>query len=560
MTINGANFTVTATTLCNDGSVQKYFTGGAPAGWTIGALLASINFANPDPVTFAEDATGSGTRYDVYADTDLDAIPWTLLSAGDVINIHHKATPYSRKFGLRAQGTETNPVVINGVTNIAGQRPAFDFNGATTCATCNPGGVTNLFYSYDSNGSTVYTDSSGGIIVTRGSSAFGGYDTYKPEWIEFKNLDLSGAASGNTFTTVVNDTEQTYDVAAGLYLHLVRDCLVENCVITDNGFGIFTQAKDGELSQACERVTFRNNRVYDNGISGSWYEHNFYVQCANPIIEGNYIGQVRAGSLGSSYKSRSSGEIFRYNYVEGSARVCDWVHSEEQEPNGIVSQPDYGTLYVYGNAFVNDHNLPQGGAQNMFHIGGDNLGEDTTSYVDPTTEYLSQCYFWGNTVVYRSAGVDAPWSGAFFDLSIAVGNPSTNQSAPTTVDAWNNIFVVASSGAASSEYAWMEYAGRVNLHGSNVLYGGTVNAAFGAATSGYYDFNNNGALVTGDPALSDIANQDITISNGSSALGNASAPAAMAAVIAAYPIEYQPNNKTNGMTARNTVTALGAYE
>lgn len=38
MTINGANFTVTADTLCNNGSVQKYFTGGAPSGWSLGAL------------------------------------------------------------------------------------------------------------------------------------------------------------------------------------------------------------------------------------------------------------------------------------------------------------------------------------------------------------------------------------------------------------------------------------------------------------------------------------------------------------------------------------------
>lgn len=38
MTINGANFTVTADTLCNDGSVEKYFTGGAPSGWSLGAL------------------------------------------------------------------------------------------------------------------------------------------------------------------------------------------------------------------------------------------------------------------------------------------------------------------------------------------------------------------------------------------------------------------------------------------------------------------------------------------------------------------------------------------
>lgn len=73
----------------------------------------------------------------------------------------------------------------------------------------------------------------------------------------------------------------------------------------------------------------RNSRVYGNGVVGSYYEHNFYVQAHMPVIEGNYIGEVRAGSEGSSYKSRSSGEVFRYNYVVSSTRAMDWVYSED---------------------------------------------------------------------------------------------------------------------------------------------------------------------------------------------------------------------------------------
>lgn len=47
MTINGANFTVTADTLCNDGSVEKYFTGGAPSGWSLGALGSGGSGSDP---------------------------------------------------------------------------------------------------------------------------------------------------------------------------------------------------------------------------------------------------------------------------------------------------------------------------------------------------------------------------------------------------------------------------------------------------------------------------------------------------------------------------------
>lgn len=41
MTINGANFSITPATLCNNGSVEKYFTGGAPSGWSLGAISSN---------------------------------------------------------------------------------------------------------------------------------------------------------------------------------------------------------------------------------------------------------------------------------------------------------------------------------------------------------------------------------------------------------------------------------------------------------------------------------------------------------------------------------------
>lgn len=70
MTINGANFSITPTTLCNDGSVEKYFTGGAPSGWSNGSIgsssglltLADMNYEGafrPNGNTFGS----SGIQY-----------------------------------------------------------------------------------------------------------------------------------------------------------------------------------------------------------------------------------------------------------------------------------------------------------------------------------------------------------------------------------------------------------------------------------------------------------------------------------------------------------------
>ncbi|MBK8476314.1 MAG: right-handed parallel beta-helix repeat-containing protein [Opitutaceae bacterium] len=319
------------------------------------------------PVTTAR--TGSHATYNVgpgQTYLEPDTVPWGALQAGDVVNIYQRATPYRWKIGIRGQGTQAAPIVVNGVTDAAGNRPVFDFNGARTASGSNPGGNNNVF----NPASPEYGESLGGIVVKRGPDD--DYGSYSPRWIEVRNLELHGATNGNSYTTLAGGTA-TYSGSAGVWLQLGDDILLENLVIYDNAFGIFTMAKDGLLSETCRRVTVRGCRVYGNGVVGSYYEHNFYVQCHLPVIEGNYIGRVRAGSEGSSYKSRSSGEIFRYNYVEGSSRAIDWVYSEEQDTDGIVTQPEYGTDFAYGNVIVNDTQASSF-ASSPIHYGGDNLG------------------------------------------------------------------------------------------------------------------------------------------------------------------------------------------
>ena len=308
-------------------------------------------------------------------------------------------------------------------------------------------------------------------------------------------------------------------------------------------------AKDDLLSQATERVTVRSCRVFGNGIVNSWFEHNFYVQCANPVIEGNFIGQTRPGSLGSSYKSRSSGEIFRYNYVEASARACDWVHSEEQAA-GIAAQPDYGTDYAYGNVIVNDFSLPNGGAYAPIHYGGDNEGEQEPGQpvFSPTLVYRTHLYFFNNTVINRDpAGQE--FRIVVFGISIV----------PGTIDAWNNIFVCS----GPPNFSWVEYAGTLNLHGSNLAFGTIANAR-DEATAGQFAVNQLGALLTTDPLLTSPATYDYSIGSGSPAIDTATVPADVSGnVLSAHPVLYQPRMRTNGLTARPVLGAaleLGAIE
>jgi hypothetical protein len=495
-----------------------------------------------NPVTTA--MIGSHQTYNVgpgqsYAEPD--TIPWGNLQAGDVVNIFYRPGPYKWKLCLRGQGSKTNPIVINGVTDPSGNRPTFDFAGAKTASGCNPGGSNNIFTS-----TPAYGESLGGIVIKAGPSD--PYATYKPQWIQIKNLAVGGAADGSSYTTL-SGANVAYGSAAGIYVLLAADILIENCVVTNNGFGIFTMAKDSILGSAVERITVRSNRIYGNGVVGSWFEHNFYIQSVNPVIEGNYIGQVRKGSLGSSYKSRSSGEIFRFNYVEASARAVDWVHSEDSQ-QGIAARPDYGIDYAYGNVIVNDFTSLGDGAGAPIHYGGDNLGEDEgpgTPPVNPTQPYRRQLYFFNNTVLNRASSSQS-WRLSIFDLSLV----------NTTVDAWNNIFALY----GTANFSWLQYAGKLNLRGNNLLFGTVV--PYDQADPAKYSITGAASVTVGDPLFVDLNNGNLQLNPNSPAIDKSTAvPPGLPATLTTLTLDYQPSPKANGLIARPVVGSasdLGATE
>jgi len=507
-----------------------------------------------DPVMVA--MTGTHTTYDVgpgKTHTDLDTIPWGALVAGDVVNIYWRATPYNWKIGLRGQGTADKPIVVNGVTDASGNRPCLDFKNAKTAPLCNAGNGNDVFMTHDDL--KYPSEPLGGIIIKQGpADAWGPPDTpYEPCWIQIKNLELKGAANGNGFTDM-DGTAAKYDGSGGVWINRGEHILLENLVVHDNGFGIFTMAKGNTFFEAVKWLTVRSCRVYGNGIVGDQYVHNFYVQCHMPIIEGNYIGQVRDGSLGSSYKSRSSGEIFRYNYVLASARAIDWVYSEEQgDPvagtgDGIAMQSEYGTDYAYGNIIMNDENTPLGAAGGAIHYGGDNLGSQYPGapvMADPG--YRRHLYFWNNTVIVHAKQSQELYKLSFFDLSLV----------NTTVDAWNNIFTINSDGKTPPEVSWVGYAGKLNLRGNNLLfYTGTITdspiTTDPAPDPGKYSVNQLGTLITGDPLLRNYATFDFGLGAGSPAIGKGTAsPAGIPAQIDSwYPLSGQLRGATNGIVTR----------
>ncbi len=398
--------------------------------------------------------TGART-FDVKNMADAQAVPWGSLACGDVVNVYPGT--YAMKVGLRAQCPATNPVIINGVSAAAGDKPVIQLNGATTMP-----GSANVF-----SNTPAYGESLGGFVIKRGTSD--SYNGPKPSGIVIQGLAFTGAANGQSYKGLNGQTLK-YGDSASIYIHVGADITIQNVTAQDASFCLFVMAKDGLMNQAGERITLRNSRMAGCGVVGEYYQHNVYMQSASPVVEGNYFGKTKAGSEGSTYKSRSSGEVFRNNYVVASARALDFVHAEEQE-QGIAARPDYGTDWVYGNTIISD-------GPEAIHYGGDNLGEqESGGLFTPTKPYRKTLHFWNNTVTLAAGS--GWWRVNVFDLSLR----------DTTALVWGNTFNL-SGGNAGGEFSWLQWAGQLKL-GTNTVTGkqpanarSDANAAMYSVTTG----------------------------------------------------------------------------
>lgn len=336
---------------------------------------------------------------------ELTDVPWLSLRAGDVVNVFHRATPYRTKLGLRAQGTADAPVVINGVTDDACNRPEINGRDALTASDA----VSEKFFNKQ------HSENLGVIFIYQASNDPWGY---KPAHITIQNLKIAGAHKSNTYTAQ-DGTRATYNLgAAGVYAVRVEGLRLENNEITGNGNGVFVNSRDND--DYSEHITIRRNRIYDNGNVGSYTEHNLYVQAKRPLYEGNFIGQLIPGARGSSLKDRSSATVVRYNHIVAAARAIDLVEIEGGVAP-ILNDPLYGEAWIYGNLIVSDHANPARSSTLLIHWGGDN---------DPRYFRAGTLHFFHNTVVTQATQAQAYYL-CIFDM------PGAAQA----VHASSNIFV-----------------------------------------------------------------------------------------------------------------------
>jgi hypothetical protein len=312
------------------------------------------------------------------------------LAAGDTINIYPKAAnaPYYEKIALTNNGTSVSPITFQGVPDAQGNLPILDGTNAV-----------QVGYSVNLDRGLIQTGS--------GSSGTGNY-------IVIQNLELRNAYYGTTYYR--GSTAYTYGTnAAGVFVQNGANVIIRNCWSHGNSNGIQTGGK----SLGCTNLLIESCRVELNGRVGSSQEHNFYVGAEPVTVQYCYIGGLRAGADGQNYKDRSSGTIFRYNWVEGG-------------PNDQLDLVDGGTqpanAYVYGNVIVKTNETGNG---RMCLFGGDSGGSragtlyfmnntfiTTRSSALTTVFQLSPA---GNTVQAYNNIIYCPWGGS----NLALQNGST---------------------------------------------------------------------------------------------------------------------------------------
>ncbi|MEJ2583026.1 MAG: polysaccharide-degrading enzyme, partial [Acidobacteriota bacterium] len=289
--------------------------------------------------------------------------------------------------------------------------------------------------------------------------------------IVIENLDIRSGRPPSIFTNDSGGTEAYADNAAASYGEKAEHLTIRNCILRDSGNGLFVGAYDGQTRD----LLIERNWIYDNGIEGSYYEHNTYTAAIGITYQFNRMGRLREGCGGNNLKDRSAGLVVRYNWIEDGNRQLDLVDAEDSA--NLVNHPDYSTTFVYGNILVESEG--EGNSQ-ILHYGGDS---------GTTADYRKGIlYFFHNTVVSTRSG------------NTTLMRLSTNDEA---ADVRNNIIYTTAPG---THLALLADAGMMDLR-TSWLMDGWVDSHSGL-TGSIIDHGTN--FVGTDPGFHDFASQDFS--------------------------------------------------
>ncbi|MHC4713345.1 MAG: right-handed parallel beta-helix repeat-containing protein [Planctomycetota bacterium] len=308
--------------------------------------------------------SSAGATYEVGPGKALERIadvPWEALAAGDTVKIHWRAEAYREKFNVCGTGTPEAPITVSGVPGPGAELPILDGRDA----------VTREGLSFNNEHRSVIQ-----IGPLRGG-------LQEPAYIVIENLEMRSSRKPYTFTDSAGEIQTYRNNASCVRFNVCDNVTLRNCIIRDSGNGTLS-------SSSTSKITIEGCYYVDNGLDESDPHspgvHQTYTNAAGIIYQYNHFTPLRKGCQGSNLKDRSSGNVIRYNWIEGGNKQIDLPDS------GRTDDPTYKETFVYGNILI-EHDGD--GNPEMVTYGGD-MGR-------PERYRKGTLYFYNNTVISSSS-------------------------------------------------------------------------------------------------------------------------------------------------------------
>lgn len=454
-------------------------------------------------VCFMSASLGAAT-YEVGPGKALAAVaevPWESLKPGDTVLIYRREAPYKEKFVIGVAGSKNAPITVRGVPGPGGELPCLDGRDAVTRK-----GL--AFYNEDR--SVIQIGGARGTQVV-------------PTNIVVENLEITSGRAPYTFTDSAGEKMAYRTISSSIRFNVCDGVRVSNCIIRNSGNGTLSSPTTADITiEGCYYV--------DNGLDKSDAHsvgvHQTYTQAKGMLYQYNHFTPQRKGCQGSNLKDRSSGNVIRYNWIEGGNKQIDLPDSSDRDE--IMLDPRYKETFVYGNILIE----PDGdGNPEMVTYGGD-MG-------DPTKYRKGTLYFYNNTVISHR-------SDKWFLLKLKTADESA--------DVRNNIIYAVGPGENCAVSGW---------HGTlrmshNWIKEGWKHSHAGDEFEG--KVIDDGTQVTGqEPGFADFDAQDFHLAPGAACIdaGTALHPETLPAND--VTLQYVKHRKTEPRP-RDGKLDLGAYE
>lgn len=309
-----------------------------------------------------------------------------------------------------------------GVWNMAGPLPVIDGANALTSANMCP------------YGSQQFHEAFGVIFIGYPSGA--GNQATQPANITVSKLRATGGLTTNNFTASAGTTQAYQAGVAGAFVQAGLNIILDGLELTVNQNGTFANYNTGTSPPlVTTNITLQYTHLWNNGSSSSFLFHQAYYEANGCTYTANWFDWMALNAEGVQLKTRCSGIVIRYNWIEPGGRTLDIVEAQNGCAAGggypgLCAQPTYVQTFVYGNVFRGNQGNPSGLFWGGFHYGYDSdVGNDRA----------------GTLVMYHNTGVLQLNSSSLFYATVY--DLVTNSD---TADDQNNILYATNAGATDT--------------------------------------------------------------------------------------------------------------